>query len=173
MGPGGLPNLQNCVSGGAPLTGGFDSHAPSPPISLHPCGFFNHPGRGVWRSATAPHLLQATLTANRSARLENGVHGSVSEWGCREAPPLTGRSAACSRSFAAGAGCAFRSAPLRTGRRALDLRESARFAARLAAAICRRHSGDEGNRVARSLYHFSTSLVTPRHAPGARLRFFC
>src|SRR5215213_5822943 len=30
MGPGGLPSLQNCVSGGAPLTGGFDSHAPSP-----------------------------------------------------------------------------------------------------------------------------------------------
>jgi hypothetical protein len=30
MGPGGLPGLQNRVSGGAPLTGGFDSHAPSP-----------------------------------------------------------------------------------------------------------------------------------------------
>src|SRR5215218_4728091 len=30
MGPGGLPSLQNCVSGGAPLTGGFDTHAPSP-----------------------------------------------------------------------------------------------------------------------------------------------
>ena len=30
MGPGGLPGLQNRVSGGIPLTGGFDSHAPSP-----------------------------------------------------------------------------------------------------------------------------------------------
>jgi hypothetical protein len=31
-------SLQNCVSGGAPLTGGFDSHAPSPIKARNYCG---------------------------------------------------------------------------------------------------------------------------------------
>ena len=83
MGPGGLPSLQNCVSGGAPLTGGFDSHAPSPPgtaqprknrvtganIGLEPIAYhvgLSAAGRTSEQSAGIPYLWPGhTASANR------------------------------------------------------------------------------------------------------------